>query len=163
MAGGEIQRRWSEASTERNLLQGYQWGKGRRQTSLATQYHHRTLHGVDYKRKEVRQQPWRNTDSVPFERTDRGLDYRNATDVHRWQMGDLHPRRNGIWQILAARHTRWLDTHLRDRTVRNHIGQEQPYILSKKCFILLIFNIMHSYMSRFFRIFKSSNQKVAWI
>ena len=86
---------------------------------------------MNYKRKEVRQQSWWNTNSVPFERTDRGLDYRNATDVYRGQMGDLHPCRNGIWQVLAIRHTRWLNTHLRDRNFRNCIGQEQPHIHSK--------------------------------
>lgn len=114
------------------------------------QYRYCTLHGVDYKRKEVRHQSWWNTNSVPFERTDRGLDYRNATDVYRGQMGDLHPCRNGIWQVLATRHTRWFNTHLRDRTFRNCINQERLHIHSKKCFILLIFNIIHSFMSRFF-------------
>jgi len=43
------------------------------------------------------------------------------------------------------------NTHLRDRTFRNCIKQERLHIHSKKCFILLIFNIIHSFMSRFFR------------
>ena len=119
MTGSESQRRGSGASPERNLLQGHQRGKERRQTSYVPQYRHRTLHGVDYKRKEVRQQSWWNTNSIPLERTDRGLDYCNATDVHRRQMGDLYPCRTGIWQVLATRHTRRFNANLRDRTVWN--------------------------------------------
>lgn len=132
MAGDKSKGRRSEASPERNLLQGHQRGKERRQAPYAPQYRYRTQHGVDYKRKKVRQQSWWNTNSIPFERTDRGLDYRNATDVHRGQMGDLHPCRNGIWQVIATRHTRWLNTHLRDRTFRNCIGQEQAISTQKK-------------------------------
>ena len=47
-------------------------------------------------------------------------------------MGNLHPCRNGIWQVLATRHTRWFNTHLRDRTFRNCINQERLHIHSKK-------------------------------
>ena len=83
--------------------------------SYAPQYRHRTLHGVDYKRKEVRQQSWWNTNSVPFERTDRGLDYRNATDVYRGTNGRFTSLPKWDIAVLAIRHTRWLNTHLRDR------------------------------------------------
>lgn len=42
-----------KATPERYLLQGHQWGKERWQASYTTQYRHRPLYRVDYKRKEI--------------------------------------------------------------------------------------------------------------
>ena len=37
------------------------------------------------------------------------LDHRHAADAHRRQMGGIYPCRDGLWQILTARHPRWFD------------------------------------------------------
>ena len=49
------------------------------------------------------------------------LDYRHAADAHRRPMGGLHPRRNGLRQILPTRHPWRLHPHLRHRTARHQL------------------------------------------
>lgn len=48
---------------------------------------------------------------------DRRMDCRHATDDGRRQVGNLHTCRDGVWQVLTARHPRWLYPYFRDRAV----------------------------------------------
>ena len=68
----------------------------------AQQRNHRPLHGQDHRWGDIRQQPWRRAPGLPPARPHRRLDHRHAADAHRRPMGSLHPRRNGLRQVLAS-------------------------------------------------------------
>ena len=99
------------------LASGANDGKHPTPRSIVTAHYTRTYH----QRKEIRQQPRRNTHRLPPERPDRGMDYRHATHVCGRQMGGVHPGRNGLREILATGHSGRVYPDFRNRAAGHRI------------------------------------------
>ena len=72
----------------------------------------KALYRQNHRRQTVRQQPWRCAFGLPTLRPHRGLDHRHSADAYWRQVGTLYPCRNGLREVLTARHPRWLDAYL---------------------------------------------------
>ena len=96
--------------------------KERWRSPLATQHSDGALYRKDHRRQAVRQQPGRSAARHPSVRPHRGLDNRHATDVRGRQVGSLYPCRDGLRQVLAARHPWRFHTDIRNRVDRHSVG-----------------------------------------